>query len=214
MRILPIFNIHENNHATLFLTSGSIMHNESDHNEKDILMRCIRDDRKAQKILYEQYAPAMLGICVRFTGNRMEAEDILQEGFVKVFLKLKDFEGRSSLYSWIRKIMINTAISRYHSDLKHRYHLDIDDFREREAGECEYRDSDFTREELENVIASLPPGYRIVFSLYALEGYKHREISKELGIDVNTSKSQYSRARKLIQCRLAGLATEAKKKNG
>ncbi len=182
--------------------------------EKEILRRCIQHDRKAQKLLYEMFAPAMLGICVRFTGERSVAEDILQEGFVKVFLKLKDFEGRSSLFGWIRKIMINTAITHYHRNLKHRYHLDIDDFKERETGECDWEGSEYTREELLGVITSLPPGYRMVFSLYAIEGYRHREIAKKLDIDINTSKSQYSRARKLIQCRLAELGKEAKNKNG
>ena len=182
--------------------------------EKELLRRCTRNDRTAQKILYDRFAPAMLGICVRFTGNRAEAEDILQDGFVKVFLKLKDFEGRSSLYGWIRKVMINTAITHYHRNLKHRYHYDIDDFRERDTVEADWQDAGFTADELQGVIASLPPGYRMVFSLYAVEGFKHREIAKELGIDVNTSKSQYSRARKLIQSRLASLDKVAKKKNG
>ncbi len=190
------------------------MRNESMKNETEILKRCIHHDRKAQKILYEHFAPAMLGVCLRFTGNRQEAEDILQDGFMKVFVSLEDFEGRSSLYSWIRRIMINTAITHYHRTLKHRYHIDIDDFRERETGETDWHDTAFTAEELRGVIASLPPGYRMIFSLYALEGYKHREIAKELGIDVNTSKSQYSRARKLIQSRLEDLAKEATTKNG
>jgi RNA polymerase sigma factor (sigma-70 family) len=180
-------------------------------NEAEILRRCIHRDRKAQKILYDTYAPALLGVCVRFTGSRGEAEDILQEGFVKVFLKLKDFEGRSSLFSWMRRIMINTAITLYHRNLKHRYHYDIEDFREKETTEGEWEDADFTIEELGKVIASLPPGYRMVFSLYAIEGFRHKEIAKELGIDINTSKSQYLRARRLIQDRLAGLAKEAKR---
>jgi len=182
--------------------------------EKEILRRCTKHDRKAQKILYDHFAPAMLGICVRFTGSREEAEDILQEGFVKVFTKLDDFEGRSSLYGWIRKIMINTAITHYHRNLKHKYHFDIDDFREKDGDAREWEGSAFTKEELQNVIASLPPGYRMVFNLYAVDGYKHREIAKKLGIDINTSKSQYSRARRLIQTKLTALAAERIKKNG
>jgi RNA polymerase sigma-70 factor (ECF subfamily) len=181
--------------------------------EKEILRQCAQNNSKAQRLLYERYAPALLGICVRFTGNREEAEDVLQEAFVKIFLNIKDFEGRSSLMSWMRRIAINTAITLYHKNLKHRHHYDVDDFSERSIGDCEPEDLDFTREEMLKVIAGLPAGYRMVFNLYALEGYKHKEIAEEMGIDINTSKSQYSRARKLIQCKLAGLKREAKEEN-
>lgn len=190
------------------------MRSESIKHEKEILSRCLKRDRKAQKMLYEFYAPAMLGICIRFAGNRDEAEDILQDGFVKVFTKLGDFEGRSTLYGWMRKIMINTAITYYHRNLKHRYHYDIDDLGDKETGENNWEGSEFTREELQDVIASLPPGYRMVFSLYAVEGYKHKEIARKLDIDINTSKSQYSRARKLIQAKLSTLSGKENKNEG
>ena len=98
--------------------------------EKQILLQCIKNDSQAQRILYEKYAAGLLGVCMRFTGNRPEAEDILQEGFVKVFLNIKDFEGRSSLIGWMRRIVINTAITHYHKNLKHQYHADIDDIKE------------------------------------------------------------------------------------
>ncbi len=172
--------------------------------EKEIIKRCVKNDRKAQKMLYDKFAPGLLGVCIRFTGNRQEAEDVLQEGFVKIFLNLSKFEGRSSLAGWMRRIMVNTAITLYHKNLKHQYHQDIDDHHS-EMGDDSYRDQEFTRDELMSVISSLPAGYRMVFNLYAIDGYKHREIAEIMKIDTNTSKSQYSRARKLIQVKLAKL---------
>jgi len=172
------------------------------YNEEEIISRCLNNDPKAQQLLYEHFAPGLLGMCVRFTGNRTEAEDVLQEAFVKIFLNLHHYRGTSSLAAWMRRIVINTAITLYHRNKKHKQHFDVDDLREKSPGECNITDLEFTREEMLKVISGLPPGYRMVFNLYALEGYKHKEIAKEMGIDINTSKSQYSRAKKIIQCRL------------
>jgi RNA polymerase sigma-70 factor (ECF subfamily) len=182
-------------------------------NEDIILRNCIQNDRKAQKLLYENYAPVLLGICIRFTRNKDEAEDILQESFVKIFQNLSSFRKKSSMMSWMKKIVINTAITMYHRNLKHRHHYDIDDLRDRNAGTPELEDLEFTREELLNVIRDLPPGYRMIFNLYAIEGYRHKEIAKKLQIDINTSKSQYSRAKKAIQAKLLTLKQETVKTN-
>ena len=183
-------------------------------NDEQILSECIKNDRKAQELLYEKYAPSLLGICIRFTRNRDEAEDVLQEGFVKIFLNLSNFKGKSSLMSWMRRIVINTAITMYHRNLKHQHHYDVEDFRERNVGEMDLNDLEFTREELFNVISALPAGYKMVFNLYAIEGFKHKEIAKKMQIDINTSKSQYSRAKKLIQRKLGELKRESKKQDG
>lgn len=183
-------------------------------NEEEILRECIHNSRKAQKLLYEKYAPALFGICVRFTGDRDEAADVLQESFVKIFLNLSNFKRKSSLMSWMRKIVINTAITMYHRNLKHRHDYDLEDFREMGLADNNKAEPDFTQEELLEVIKDLPSGYRMVFNLYALEGYKHKEIAKKMEIDINTSKSQYSRAKKVIQHRLAILAKEARNKDG
>jgi RNA polymerase sigma factor (sigma-70 family) len=121
-------------------------------NDEEILRECIKNNRKAQRLLYEKYAPALLGICIRFTRNRNEAEDILQEGFVKIFLNVSNFKGKSSLMSWMRRIVINTAITMYHRNLKHQHHYDVEDFRERNVGESDIGEAEFTREELFNVI--------------------------------------------------------------
>lgn len=181
-------------------------------NEQEIVRRCIRQESSAQKLLYEYFAPRLLGVCIRYTGNREEAEDILQEGFIKIFKYLRDFRGESNLGAWMRRIMINTAITYYHKDLKHKHHYDVDDLKEAKAGSCELPDVEFTREEMMKVIDNLPRGYRMVFNLYAIEGYKHREIAEMMEIDPNTSKSQYSRARKLLQCKLKEMGEEKMKR--
>ncbi len=169
--------------------------------DKEIIRRCIGKDRQAQKMLYERYADILLGVCNRYAANLAEAEDILQEGFVKVFFHLQEYSGTGSFFNWMRKIMINTAITYYHRNLKYRYYEEVESMYNTPPAN-DSAGSDFTREELLQVIQNLPSGYRMVFNLYAIEGYKHREIAEMLGIDVNTSKSQYSRAKKMIRRQL------------
>ena len=182
------------------------------HSDEELIKRCIARDRKAQKLLYERYAPVLLGVCIRYASDRDEAEDILQDGFLKVFDHLEDFGGYGSLVNWMRKIMVNTAITNYHRTLKHRYHSDYSEVQDQIGFPESLEDVDFTREELLGVIQGLPPGYKMVFNLYAIEGYKHREIAEMMEIDVNTSKSQYSRARQIIRKKLEHLAKKAVKK--
>lgn len=179
--------------------------------EKEIIEGCCRNDRKAQKALYERYASILLGVSIRYSGRRDEAEDILQDGLIKVYFNIKDFAGKGSFISWMKKIMVNTAITHYHRNLKHHYHQDIEDIRETDIEGTSLDTAEFTREELFNVIKELPHGYRMVFNLYAVEGFKHKEIARMLEIDVNTSKSQYSRARGLIRKKLGSLKKIAEK---
>jgi len=179
--------------------------------EKEIIEGCCRNDRKAQKALYEQYASILLGVCIRYSGRRDEADDILQDGLIKVFFNIKDFSGKGSFINWMKKIMVNTAITHYHRNLKHHYHQDIEDIRETDIEGTSLETVEFTREELFNVIQDLPDGYRMVFNMYAVEGFKHKEIAGMLEIDVNTSKSQYSRAKGLIRKKLGSLKKIAEK---
>ena len=175
------------------------------YTDEDLIKGCIRKKREAQKALYERYADILLGICTRYATDTAEAEDILQEGFVRIFTYIPNYSGKGSLFNWMRKIMINTAITVYHRNLKHRYHQEIDQVQEPARGNLP-GESDFTREELLSVIRSMPEGYRIIFNLYAIEGFKHKEIAEMLGVDVNTSKSQYSRAKRFIRKRLEELS--------
>jgi RNA polymerase sigma factor (sigma-70 family) len=174
-------------------------------NDDEILKGCIKKDPRAQKLLYEKYCRGLMGVCLRFTGNRDEAEDVLQEGFVKIFLNIENYKAKSSLIAWMRRIIINTAITMYHRNLKHRHHYDVDDFRDKTVADVSWDGAEYTHEELINIIKELPAGYRMVFNLYAIEGYKHKEIAKKMEIDINTSKSQYSRAKKHIQGKLEEL---------
>lgn len=151
------------------------------------------------------YAPVLLGLCCRYTRDRSEAEDVLQEAFIKIFNKLGQFAGKGSFEGWLKRIVVNTAITHYRQNLKHAYQEDISEIKESRIPGENFKEAEFTQEELMGVIKSLPQGYGIVFNLYAIEGYKHREIAEMLNIDISTSKSQFSRARKIVQQKLEKL---------
>ncbi len=178
-------------------------------NEKEIIEGCIKQNRKAQKMLYERFASKFLGICMRYAKDKQEAEDILQEGFFKIFERINQYQFAGAFEGWMRRIIVNTAISNYRKNIKHYNHYDIYEINENDE-EVNIEDIEFTLEEMLKVIQSLSPGYRMVFNLYAIEGYAHKEIAEILGIDIATSKSQYSRARKIIQNRLAKLRSTKK----
>src|SRR5512137_415941 len=170
--------------------------------DPDIIEGCVRHNRKAQQMLYDKYSRFLLGICIRYADDKAEAEDILQESFLKIFFSIKDFSGTGSFIGWLRKVAVNTAITHYHKNLKFRYHIEIEEFVSVETGVTSFEEDFFTSDELYKVLNELPAGYRMVFNLYAIEGYKHKEIAEMLGIDTNTSKSQYSRAKAVIRDKL------------
>src|SRR6056297_3746158 len=122
------------------------------NSDSHILSGCIKGKPGAQRELYEKYSHLLLGICIRYTGSLEEAEDILQEGFVKIFLNISKFKGEGSLIAWMRRIVINTAITAYHRSLKHRYHDDIEEIRETSMEHVSWSDADFTEEELIKII--------------------------------------------------------------
>jgi RNA polymerase sigma-70 factor (ECF subfamily) len=173
--------------------------------DKQIIEACANHERKAQQILYDKYSRFLLGVCLRYASDKTEAEDILQDSFFKIFSSIKDFSGTGSFIGWMRKITVNTAITHYHKNLKYRYHVDIEEYVSTETGVTSFEEDFFTSEELFKVLNELPTGYRMVFNLYAVEGYKHKEIAEILGIDTNTSKSQYSRAKAVIRDKLEKL---------
>lgn len=181
------------------------------YSELEIIEKCKKGNKKAQKTLYKQYSPVMFAICMRYASSKTEAEDILQEGFLKVFLNIANYREKGTFVSWMKRIFINTSITIYHKNRKHRFHVNIDETQDFLAPTTNKTSGYFTKDELLNIINSLPDGYRIVFNLYAVEGFKHKEIAELLNIDINTSKSQYSRARKLIQKKLIRLDSEIAK---
>ncbi len=172
--------------------------------DAEIVKACLEGDREKQGLLYEKYAPLMLGVCMRYFRDRDEAQDALQEGFIRVFTKLRSFKEKGSLEGWIRRVIINTALNYYRGNIKHYYHDDINEMEEFIEDDKAVGDQ-FEREDLLNIIKSLPDGYRIVFNLYEVDGYSHKEIAEMLNISANTSKSQLLKARKQLQKKLAKL---------
>lgn len=170
--------------------------------EKELIESCKNKNPKAQKYLYNKYSGIFLGMCARYSSSLSDAEDILQEGFLKIFLNINFYAGTGSFEGWMKRIIVNTAITHYHKNLKHQYHYDIEDIKEITIENTDVESEDYSKEELLDVIKSLPDGYKMVFNLYAVEGYKHKEIAELMKIDINTSKSQYSRAKKIIQTKL------------
>lgn len=170
-----------------------------------IIRLCKEKDKTAQKQLYDIYSPILFGICLRYGTDYDDAEDILQKAFIKILIKIKQYREEGSFEGWMKRIVVNTAISHYHKNKRHRQNYDIDDMTQAPDDfitENNYGTDEFTQEELLKVIQSLPEGYRTVFNMYAIEGYKHKEIAEMLDININTSKSQYSRAKRILQQKL------------
>lgn len=170
--------------------------------DRQILQGCLKKDRHCQKLLFEKYSGMLMGICIRYATDVPEAEDILQESLLKVYLNIGNYSGEGSFAGWMRRIVINTAITHYHKNLKHKHYVEIEELFTSEGGTSNIPDSRFTADELQVVLDQLPAGYKMIFNLYAIEGYKHKEIAEMLDIDINTSKSQYSRARSFIRKKL------------
>src|SRR5688572_13995930 len=169
--------------------------------EDDLVKGCKRGDHHAQQRLFDLYSARMYGICSRYVKYTMQAEDILVIGFTKVFEKISQFKGEGSFEGWIRRIMVNESLSY----LRRTRAMVIETDLEKADREPDYdRLSDHLEaEDLLKMIEQLPPGYRIVFNMYAIDGYSHKEIADSLGISENTSKSQLSRARLYLQKLLA-----------
>lgn len=178
------------------------------YNEKEIIEGCKKQNRKAQRMLYDRFSSKFLGVCMRYAKDKPEAEDILQEGFLKIFERIDQYNYSGAFEGWMRRIIVNTAISNYRKNLKHYNHSTIDEVYEYEQDVV--ADVEFSLEEMLHVIQSLSPGYRMVFNLFAIEGYPHKEIAEMLGVDIATSKSQYSRARKIVQNRLMQIRSTRK----
>ena len=154
--------------------------------------------QNAKELLYRYFAPRMYGICLRFAGNKMEADDILHEGFIRVFTKINDFRNEGSLEGWIRRTIINTAINYYRRNSRYSKMSELDNL-DLASDNYNVVYDKISRDELLEIIQELPSGYRTVFNLNVVEGYTHKEIGELLNISDNTSKSQLNRARLLLQ---------------
>jgi RNA polymerase sigma-70 factor (ECF subfamily) len=166
--------------------------------EELILQGCQKNDAAAQQVLYQKYSPKMLSVCYRYAKSREDAEDMLQEGFVKVFLQIRRYENRGSLEGWILRIIVHTCINHLK---KYKKFNDVVDLA--------YESNIMIREDnipgivqakqIVECIRSLPIGYRTVLNLYAIEGYSHKEIGNMLDIEESTSRSQYTRAKNMLE---------------
>lgn len=186
-------------------------HSEPDHlvpHIDTIIQACQKGDRQAQKQLYELFAPRLFALCMRYSRNRMEAEDLLHEGFIKVFTKIEQYKKTGPFEAWIRRLMVNTILESFRKkkklNLVDESNLPVNmagDEEEPEGGEM----PDMTR--VMELINELPERYRMVFNLYVTEGYTHEQIAEEMEISVGTSKSNLSRARQWIKNRLLNPVT-------
>lgn len=169
-----------------------------EHNLTKLIEGCQSGNRKAQEMLYRLFSAKMLGVCLRYATDKMEAEDMLQNGFIKVFGNIKAYRGEGSFEGWVRRIMVHSSIEYYR-----RHHKMIQLVETDPAGAEPSVDaaagSSLEAKDLLAMIQTLPPGYRLVFNLYALEGYAHKEIGEMLHISEGASKSQLSRARAILK---------------
>ena len=175
------------------------MNTESNHNitESDLINGCIEGNRRMQESLYQRFAPKMYGVCLRYAGTAEDAEDILQEGFIKIFKKMGSFRGEGSFEGWLRRIFVNTAIEHFR---RKRYLQPVSE-KEENTIEGKYLSvlDDMAAKDVLALVQQLSPGYRTVFNMYVVEGYTHKEIADMLSISEGTSKSQLSRAKVILQ---------------
>lgn len=167
------------------------------HSLDTLLEGCKKGDRKAQENLYKMLAGRMMGICMRYSKDRLEAEDILQMGFVKVFQKISEFRGEGSFEGWIKRIMVNTAIESYRKNIRNLAIVDIDEVYD--VPQSTFDMSGLELKDLLKLVQELSNGYRLVFNMYVIEGFSHKEIANQLGISEGASKSQLSRARAILK---------------
>lgn len=188
-------------------TTSEFISKSKSMSEEELIEGCKKGKRKAQSQLYNQYCGAMLAIAMRYCENRSEAEDALQDAFVNIFRRIKDFEGRreGSFTAWIKTIVINSALSLNRKNKKHNYTEDVTELRiaDPDVQSVEEDNSDEIKKQMiMNAVQELPAGYRAVFNLYVMEGYSHKEIAEILEVSENTSKSQLSKARKYLKAHL------------
>jgi RNA polymerase sigma factor (sigma-70 family) len=159
----------------------------------------MREEATCQKELFNRYAGRMLGVCSRYARNHADAEDILQDAFIKVFEKIHQFKFEGSFEGWVRRIMVNTALKKY-SLRRYAKELSGYEIKDRDAEGLEPSAyAHLTQKDLMELINKLPDGYRIIFNLYVIEGYQHDEIAEMLGIQSGTSRSQLVKARTMLQ---------------
>ncbi len=162
-----------------------------------LIKGCLAGKQQQQQLLYERFAPEMKGVCLRYAQTSFEAEDLMHDGFVKVFRHLHTFKFECPLGAWVRKIMVNTALSEYRRKSRQAEFTELEVVMN--VAEPDPEMGSFAAEELMELVRSLPDKYRLVFNLFAIEGYTHKEVAEMLGITEVTSRSQFMRARQMLR---------------
>ncbi|MEP7256997.1 MAG: sigma-70 family RNA polymerase sigma factor [Flavitalea sp.] len=188
------------------------MYEAGNHNisESDLISGCIRGDRIMQEELYNRFSPKMYAVCLRYSNNSDDAQDLLQEGFIKVYRNLHRFRAEGSFEGWIRRVFVNSSIEHFR-----KKSIKLANVSEKEEANIEDADisalDTLAEKDIINLIQELSPGYRTVFNLYVVEGYSHKEIGEQLGISEGTSKSQLARARGILQKKVTQYLSDTKK---
>lgn len=166
------------------------------NSEEEIIEGCIKEHKAAQEALYKKYASKLMGVSMRYAKDQMEAEDILHDALVKIFDNIKSYSNKGSFVGWMIKITVNTALNKIRSRNKNLSY--VEEYTEESLDFSSSLDN-LQLMDLMNLMEKMPEGYKIVFNLFAVEGYSHQEISKQLGIEEVTSRTQFAKARKYLQ---------------
>lgn len=173
--------------------------------ERDLIERSLKGDRVSQRDLFDMYSAKMLAVCQRYARHSAEAEDMFQEGFIKVFKNLSKYKGEGSFEGWIRRIMVNTSLKNISKKSFKNETIGLEDHQQNENKIAPEVFSKLSMDDLLALINDLPTGYKLVFNMYAIEGYSHKEISELLNIEVSTSRSQLVKARRMLQRKIEDL---------
>lgn len=169
--------------------------------EQSLIAGCIKGNQLAQKTLFESFSPKFFALCLRYMKSTDDAEDVLQEGMVKIFTKLPEYSGTGSFEGWMRRIIVNTCLDQIRKNQKLKFDVSIDKEEYKLSMNAHILEN-MSANELIEEIKKMPPGYRVVFNMFAIEGYSHQEIAQKLGVKESTSKSQYLRARAYLKERI------------
>ena len=169
--------------------------------EESLIAGCIKGNQMAQKALFDSFSPKFFALCLRYMRSTDDAEDVLQEGMVKIFTKLPEYKGKGSFEGWMRRIIVNTCLDQIRKNQKLKLDVSIDKEEYKLSMNANILEN-MSANELIEEIKKMPPGYRVVFNMFAIEGYSHQEIAEKLGVKESTSKSQYLRARAYLKERI------------
>ncbi len=184
--------------------------------DSQLIIACKKQDRNAQKALYEMFAPIMMGVCLRYCGDEETARDLLHDGFIRVFTHIGSYSGKGSFEGWLRRIFVNIALENYRNEKKKYQFLEQYSYEKTNESDSPADDlldiGDIPREEVFAIIKSLPPGYRTVFNLYIFEDMSHKEIAEQLGINEAASRSQFFRAKSLLRKKINTILSKNKQR--